>query len=58
VLSSGSTLAKTQMSKAFGRRWRGVPAEEAALYVELEDADKERYEREANAQDSASGRTA
>ena len=41
------------MSKAFGRRWRGVPSEEAALYDELEDADKERYEREANAQDSA-----
>ncbi|CAM9287343.1 unnamed protein product [Ascophyllum nodosum] len=53
VLSSGSNQAKTQMSKAFGRRWRGVPSEEAALYDELEDADKERYEREANAQDSA-----
>lgn len=53
VQSSGSSRAKTQMSEAFGRRWRVISAEEKELYDELEEADKARYEREACAQDTA-----
>lgn len=53
VLSSRSNRAKTLMSKAFGQRWHGMPYEETELYKELEEADKERYEKEACAQDTA-----
>ncbi|CAM9233608.1 unnamed protein product [Laminaria digitata] len=53
VLSSRSNRAKTLMSKAFGQRWHGMPDEETELYKELEEADKERYEKEACAQDTA-----
>lgn len=53
MLSSRSNRAKTLMSKAFGQRWHGMPDEETELYKELEEADKERYEKEACAQDTA-----
>lgn len=54
ILLSRSNLAKTQMSKAFGQRWQGMPAAETELYHELEDADTARYEQEAYARDTAS----
>lgn len=53
MLSSGSNLAKTLMSKTFGQRWQGMPSDETELYYELEEADKARYEEEACAQDTA-----